>query len=240
MKAIILSLLMALSCEAKELVWSDEFNTSQLDQTKWNIIEGQRHSATNTCEAISVKDGSLRIRTFTEHGKHYTGMVDTEGKFETAYGYWEMRVKFDDQPGTWSDAWLYAQSVTQGFGDINKYGQEIDIFEHRKFDMNNKDISGVVNHVVHWDGYGEHHKGVGTDKPIKKGEWNVIGFEWTPTAYKWFINGEETFTVSPTTSKPLFFIFSTEVGYLDFWTQPIPKEGYDHTTLMVDYVRFYR
>jgi len=37
----------------------------------------------------------------------------------------------------------------------------------------------------------------------------------------------------------MYFIFSTEIGYVDFWTQPMLKE-YKHTTMIVDYVRYYR
>ena len=238
MKAILLLLMIALNCEARDLVWSDEFDGTQLDQTKWTIVEDKRREATNCKEAITVSDGYLHINTFTKDDRHYTGMINTEGKFEAAYGYWEMRVKFDDQSGTWSDAWLYSHDVAHKVGDLDKIGMEIDIFEHRKYDSNRKDISGLVNHALHWDGYGDQHKNVATDSPIKDG-FNIFGLEWSKNKYQFFINGVKVWEVSPVTAKPLHLIFSTEVQYELGWTQPLLKE-YKHETMTVDWIRFYR
>lgn len=238
MKALFISLLMAVTCEARELVWSDEFNGSELDRSKWNYEEGKRHEAINTKEAIVVKDGCMTINTFTRNGQHYTGMITTEGLFDSAFGRWEIRAKFDDQPGTWSCAWLYSDSVALGLDDIDKGGMEIDIFEHRKFDMNNKDISSVVNHTLHWNGYAEKHQVRATHTLINEG-FNVYALEWTDKEYKFYVNDILTWTVGIVTKKPLHFIFSTEIGYLDFWTQPTLKE-YKHTTMTVDYIRYYR
>lgn len=239
MKTIILYLLMLVTAHAEKLVWSDEFNGTTLDAQKWNIEIGQRHAAINCKEAVIVKDGYLQFKPFTKDGKHYTSLITTEGKFEQAFGRWEIRVKFNDQPGTWSDAWLYTQSAGKDNQDRNKYGMEIDIFEHRLYDMDKKDISGVVNHALHWNGYGNHHNCAGVDTPINKDDFNVFELKWTKTSYEFYVNGKKTWTSYEVTTKPLFFIFSTEIGYLDFWTQPLLKE-YNHTTMIVDYVRYYK
>jgi beta-glucanase (GH16 family) len=230
---------MLLTASAEELVWSDEFDGETLNTEKWNIDTEQRHSGINCKEAIVVKDGFLRIKPFTKDGKHYTGMITTEGKFESVEGHWVIRAKFDDQPGTWSCAWLYTHMAGLDNEDIKKHGMEIDIFEHRFNDMFKNDISGIVNHTLHWNGYGKLHKCSAIDTVIKKGEFNIFELKWTKTSYDFFVNGKPTWSSTNITTHPLFFIFSTEIGYLDFWTQPL-LDKYEHTTMTVDYVRYYK
>ena len=230
---------MLLTTSAEELVWSDEFDGTTLNAEKWNINTDERHSATNCKESIVVKNGLLHIKPFTKDGKHYSGLIDTDGKFEMSEGRLVIRAKFDDQPGTWSCGWLYTDTAGEDNQNIKKYGMEVDIFEHRLFDMNKKDISGVVNHTLHWNGYAKYHKCSATDTLIKKNEFNIFELKWSVDRYEFFVNGKKTWESFNVTTKPLFVIFSTEIGYIDFWTQPLLKE-YNHTTMMVDYIRYYK
>jgi len=239
MKTIILYLLLLLTASAEELVWSDEFNGVSLNSTRWNVNTDKRHSAINSKEAVVVKNGMLQIKTFTRGEQHYSGLIDTAGKFEISGGRLLIRAKFNDQPGTWSCGWLYTHTAGEDNQDVNKHGMEVDVFEHRLFDMYRKDISDVVNHTLHWYGYGKYHKCAATDTTIKKNEFNIFELRWTKDRYEFFVNGKQTWTASPVTTKPLFLILSTEVGFIDFWTQPLLKE-YNHTTLLVDYIRYYK
>ena len=68
------------------MAWSDEFSGSGLDGSKWTIGTGARRDATNTANAISVGGGALTVKTYTEGGKHYTGWLGTNGKFENCFG----------------------------------------------------------------------------------------------------------------------------------------------------------
>jgi len=66
-----------------QLAWSDEFDGTTLDTNKWSHRGlGQRHDALNVTDAVALGDGQLTITTYTSGGKHYTGMIGTEGKFE--------------------------------------------------------------------------------------------------------------------------------------------------------------
>ena len=82
------------------LVWSDEFDGSSLDTSKWNIQTGdgtaegipgwgnnelQSYQAAN----VSVSGGSLFItaRIESEDGREYTsGRINTDGKLDFKYG----------------------------------------------------------------------------------------------------------------------------------------------------------
>jgi beta-glucanase (GH16 family) len=225
-----------------KLVFNDEFNGKFLDNTKWNIENGIRYKAINSPQSIIVKDGFLHIHPFTRRGIHHTAIITTEDKFSFNKGYVEIRVKFGDVSGTWSDAWLWAESAGSDEAIPLNDGAEIDIWEHRKFDSNKKDISGYVNHVLHWNGYGKRHQCLATDTGDLKldKDFHVFGLLWDESGYTFSVDGRTTskFT-GPRTDKKLFLLLSTEIANIEFWTQP-PPEYIDTDTLIVDYVRIYQ
>ena len=60
------------------LSWSDEFNGPGLDTTRWaHRASGPRHDGVLTPDAVSVGGGVLTIKTYTEGGTHYSGMIST-------------------------------------------------------------------------------------------------------------------------------------------------------------------
>jgi beta-glucanase (GH16 family) len=80
------------------LSWSDEFDGSSLDSSRWaHRASGPRHDGVLTPDAVSVGAGVLTIKTYTEGGTHYSGMISTHRRgsegFEQAYGYFEARIK---------------------------------------------------------------------------------------------------------------------------------------------------
>ena len=228
---------MTLNVKALDLSWHDEFNGSELDTTKWIYEENFRHEAQNSRDAVFVENGCLNIGIFTKNKKHHTAIISTEGKFEAAKGYWEVRARFNDKPGTWSDAWLYSSTVPSIIGNVNKAGMEIDIFEHRSHNQNGKNISSLVTRGMHWDGYEEHHKNVAIDHIIEPG-FHTYGLLWTDSKYEFYYDDVMMWSAGPTTTKPLHFLLSTEVGYLPYWTIK-PLDNFHNVTMQVDYVRYY-
>lgn len=83
------------------LSFEDTFEGRAVDQSKWQVIEGPRKGAVNTARAVGVRDGVLRITTFTEGGRHLTGFLSTAGRFEQDQGYFEARLRFSPVPGMW-------------------------------------------------------------------------------------------------------------------------------------------
>jgi Glycosyl hydrolases family 16 len=155
--------------------WSDEFDGDELDLTRWIYrASGPRLDATVTSEAVSVGDGALTIKTYTEAGKHYVGMIGSYrhpgGGFEQTYGYFEARVKFDNAPGQWSAFWLQSPTLGSPLGDPATAGVEMDIAEHRTRCVSapaptppqtcapDNDVSDRIQHALIWDGYGPESK----------------------------------------------------------------------------------
>jgi beta-glucanase (GH16 family) len=170
------------------LVWSDEFDGAKLDRAKWGFHQpGPRRKAINTedCAALDGQ-GNLALTTKRVGNAYHTSMIDTRGKFEPIFGYFEARMKFQTQQGHWSAFWL--QSPTLGpAGDAGKYGTEIDIIEF----LGKQRDTMLMN--LHWDGYGKDHKHAGSkyvDKSLTEG-FHLIGLEWTPEAYVFYLDGKE-------------------------------------------------
>ena len=144
------------------LVWQDEFNGRVLDPAKWSYRGlGPRKGGVNVKEAVTLDGkGHLAITTSKVGGKYHTGMIGTQGKFERAYGYFECRVTFQRQIGHWSAFWLQSPRLGKVLGDPGASGTEIDIFEYLRRRPDE------LQHNLHWDGYGKHHKAHGTRRKI--------------------------------------------------------------------------
>lgn len=105
------------------LVWQDEFNGTQLDTNKWNVLI-REHSKHNELQyyvpdEVYVENGMLVIRSrIRKYGsKDYTsGRLDTKGKFAPAYGRFEIRAKLPDGKGLWPAHWLYPQDRDTAIG----------------------------------------------------------------------------------------------------------------------------
>ncbi len=145
------------------LVWSDEFNSTVLDRTKWDYwLPGPRRNAVNVPNAISLDGSNLVITTYTSNKVHYTGFVATDETFRTRYGYWESRIRWGDTNGMWSAFWLQSPEMTSRGADPQLFGSEIDIAEHRFLDKDEKNIANKIQVNIHWNGYGRNSHSAGS------------------------------------------------------------------------------
>ena len=225
----------ALPVKGYELVWSDEFEGDFLDFVKWDYRGlGPRRDAINVKDAVSLDDnGYLVLTTKCVGDEYHTAMIGTQGKFETAFGYFECRVKLQTQIGHWSAFWLQSPTLGKPVGNPNIAGTEIDVFEYL---CNRGD---KIQHTLHWDGYGKDHKSaqkIAEVPGLTKG-WHKVGFLWTPAHYVFYVDDKETWRTDQGVShRPQYMILSLEVGK---WAGDISKaELSDH--LYVDYVRVYK
>jgi autotransporter-associated beta strand protein len=230
------------------LVWADEFTGSSLDTTKWNYwLAGQRRDAINTSSAVSVGSGNLTITTYTTNGTHYTGMIATDNKFRTKFGYWEASIDWNDAPGMWSAYWMQSPTMGADISDPVTSGCEIDIQEHRSIDSGGNNIANQVQANIHWNGYGASHQSQGSGNQgsgLNTG-FHTYGFKWTSSSYDFTIDGVSKWTggSSPVSRSTEWMILSSEVED-GSWAGAIPVGGYGNlltstTKMTVDYVRYY-
>jgi beta-glucanase (GH16 family) len=113
-----------------KLIWNDEFDGPKLDETKWNRRgDHVRKGGWWVKEdAYLSGTGTLMLRTKKDGDRFTCGALDTNGKFEHAFGYYVARLKMPKQPGHWPAFWLQSPSMTK-VGDEGRDGTEIDIVE---------------------------------------------------------------------------------------------------------------
>jgi beta-glucanase (GH16 family) len=209
----------ALPVKGYELFWSDEFEGKALDFAKWDFRGlGPRRDAINVKDTVSLDDnGHLVLATKRVGDKYHSAMISTQGKYETAFGYFECRIKLQKQIGHWSAFWLQSPTLGNPVGNPNKAGTEIDVFEYLRT------RGDKIQHTLHWDGYGEDHKSAQkiAEIPELTRGWHTVGFLWTPTHYVFYMDGEETWRTDKGVShRPQYMILSLEVGK---WAGDISK-----------------
>jgi len=223
--------------ESFELVWQDEFEGTALDLDKWNYrAEGSlRNHAMVSRQTISLDGkGNLVIEATKDgEGNYFVGQTGTDGLYQTRYGYFECRARMNKQLGPHVAFWLQSNTMGVETDNPRDNGAEVDIFEyHRKTPHN-------VHHNIHWNGYGEAHRQVGTEIPVDSiGEgFHTFGLEWTEDEYIFYVNGKETWRTSEAVSRrPQYLILSTELtGF---------GGAHDHNnypdSVLFDYVRVYK
>ncbi|MGQ9730808.1 MAG: glycoside hydrolase family 16 protein [Candidatus Zipacnadales bacterium] len=216
-----------------DLVWNDEFDGRELDESKWEIPpDAPRRDGWWMQQAIRLDGkGHLVISTLKDGDRWVDGCVRTRGKFEHTFGYYVARIKLQTQPGHWSAFWLYNHSVGK-VGDEGRDGTEIDIYEKPWLDDR-------VQHALHWDGYGEHHKSTGkvVSVPGIMEGWHTFALWWSPEEYIFYVDGQETWrtTAGGVCQVPLYIKLSDEIGT---WAGKIAQAKLPDAFL-VDYVRVY-
>lgn len=117
-----------------ELVWSDEFDGTELDRSVWGFNIGgggwgnqELQYYTDRPENVRVENGNLVIEARKEdyENRAYTsGRILTRGNKEFLYGKFEARIKFPGGKGTWPAWWMMGNSMNWPACG------EIDIQEH--------------------------------------------------------------------------------------------------------------
>jgi len=215
------------------LIWQDEFDGPKLDETKWNRLGDSKRR-----DGYWIKDdaylsghGTLLLRTRKDGDRYTCGAVNTQGKFEHAFGYYVARCQMPRQPGHWPAFWTMCGGVGK-VGDEGRDGTEIDIVEIPWRD-------GKITMNLHWDGYEKDHKTAGktlTIPELTKG-FHDYGLLWTPQEYVFYVDGREVWRTSAggVSQVPEYLKLTEEIGT---WGGDIAKAALpDH--FEVDYVRVY-
>ena len=241
-----------------QLVWSDEFNGTTLDTSKWGYENpGNWRDGYNTPNAVSVTNGLLTITTYTQNGTNFTCELNTFNKFTPKFGYVEASIDFNDSPGEWSGFWMYNYSVPT-VGNPKTNGVEADIIEHLAHNVSDVDVSSQGVSTLHWDGYAAQTKSV-TSGSYSSGfatGFHTCALLWTPDSYKFIMDGVVVWTTtnapaqdpvppaSPVSQTNQFLLLSSEI-WNGSWVGTIPSGGFGSlatstTKLKVDYVRYYQ
>jgi len=234
-----------------QLVWSDEFNAAEgtkPDPTKWVYDLGaggwgvaQLQSYTSNAEnAAHDGKGNLTINALEDQSGGYTSArLKTQGKFEQAYGRFEMRAKLPGGVGLWPAFWTLGNDfLTAHWPNCG----EIDIMENRA-------IEPSINHgSLHGPGYSGSSpltamftlaSGAFAD------DFHLFAVEWELNVVRFYVDDQLYETRTPTDltnmkwvyDHPHFLLLNVAVGGR-FPGNPDSTTVFPQT-MVVDYVRVY-
>lgn len=212
------------------LKFNDEFNGSSLDNSKWNVGWPWGNSADHADEVIrasniTVNNGILQIKANKEGSTWYSGLIQTNGKHNQQYGYWEARIKsIGNTPGFLTAFWACTNE---------SWPPEIDFVEILG---NDPTAAHVTQHYTNSSGqYGvdgyEWHAGV--DLSL---DYHVYGCEWNANQIKYYIDGNLVATFANKINEPLYTLLNMHVG-MDWTGDPTTTAD---QFMYVDWVRIWQ
>lgn len=187
-----------------QLAWSDEFNGSAVDTSKWRVRNGDHNSNEQSCltsrpQNVAVSGGLLHIKAQREdyscsgyNASWTSGYLDTIGKMSRTYGRFEMRAKLPTQPdtskGMWPAFWLRPDDGGNG---------EIDIMEaigsasgERNYNSISQTLWADYNNIYPRQTYGVTFP----DGNTMSDTFHTYAVEWEFGSIRFLVDGKVTFT----------------------------------------------
>ena len=238
-----------------ELVFSDEFNGSELDSSKWNtqylwgpdlVINSEEQYYVDIVnepefgynpfefDGESITINSIRTPTSllekANNQPYLSGVMTSYDAFKFTYGYVEARAKMPYGDGLWAAFWL-----------LNAYyvddKPEIDIMEHIGDDQD------VVYHTYHYydaDGNLRSSESQPTPGIDYTADFHTLAVEWKPGTIIYYIDGIERHRINDAkvSQQDMYVIANTALGG---WWPGSPTETTEFPAkYQIDYIRVYQ
>jgi beta-glucanase (GH16 family) len=224
-----------------QLVWSDEFNGTSVDGSKWNINVGnpnvnnekEYYQSANVVETggnlvITAKNQSVGGQPYT------SGKIETSGKFSTQYGRIEASIKLPQFQGSWPAFWMLGTNIgTVGWPQCG----EIDIMEQIN-------TSNTIYGTIHWFDNGNTQYSNNTT--TNANAYHLYAVQWDTNSISWFVdntlygtaNIQNNINNTGAFQNPFFIILNLAVAG-DFPGQTVNTSALP-ASMYVDYVRVYK
>jgi beta-glucanase (GH16 family) len=224
------------------LLWSDEFDGTTVDTSKWVFETGGGGWGNNELEYYqpdnaTVANGNLAItlKKETVGGEPYTSSrMTTQNKFTATYGRIEARIKVPMGSGFWPAFWMLGANIqTVSWPACG----ELDIMEH----IND---SNTIYGTMHWNVNG--HASYGSTIQTTPADYHLYAIEWDKNEIRWYVDstlyqkGNIKANINSTGAfhLPFFMILNFAAGG-NFPNQPV-SETLLPASMYVDYVRVYK
>lgn len=194
-----------------KLVWQDEFNGKDIDETKWSWEQNCWGGGNNELQCYTdrfknsfIEDGKLVIRA---HKETFRGLANTEesgtkekrtlpytsarlrtlNKGDWKYGRIEVRAKLPAGQGVWPAIWMLPSDWKYGMWAASG---EIDIIEmvSQKPEVKNKVVHGTIHYGKEWPNNvfsGESFTFEDSDPSL---EFHTYAIEWADGEMRWYID----------------------------------------------------
>jgi beta-glucanase (GH16 family) len=235
-----------------KLVWSDEFDGSEVDLDHWSYETGASGWGNNELqnytagENAEVSDGKLiitarKIDDLKKPGSYTSTRLKSAGKEEFTYGRMEIRAKLPSGTGIWPATWMLGSSFSSvGWPACG----EIDIMEYVGYQPN------TIHSTVHTSS-GSGNTGDGNSKTLEtcEEEFHVYGLLWTEEKLVFYTDSPDNVThvynpVNKTEEnwpfdQVQYFILNVAVGGNWGGAQGIDNSIFPQS-MEIDYVRVYQ
>jgi beta-glucanase (GH16 family) len=201
-KASPTTLTQSMDGEEWSLVWSDEFEGEEVDQSKWTYDIGDwgwgnnelQYYTDNKKENARLEDGALIIEAHkNKTGDKWTSArLTTRGKVDFLYGKIEFKAKAPAGRGSWAAAWTLGDSYVDELSW--PYCGEIDILESVGYETDTVTNTGIAHATVHTPAYYfKINNQISSTRPVENitSEWHTYSVVWTPTEIRGYVDGEE-------------------------------------------------
>ncbi|RZL08138.1 MAG: glycoside hydrolase family 16 protein [Hymenobacter sp.] len=234
-----------------ELVWSDDFDTSSLDLSKWAYevkdvwFNNELQATTSRRDNVTVTGGNLNIIAKAESysTRSYTsGRIITKGKKDFVFGRLDVRAKLPKGKGIWPAIWMLGSNDSQVSWPACG---EIDIMELRG------STPKVNNSTMHYGSSVSTHQYKGTAYTLPGSgdfstDYHVFSCLRGQDKMEFYVDGALYYTFTPSMvnpyaypfNNPFYAILNVAVGG-DFDGNPDATTTFPQT-MLVDYVRFYQ
>lgn len=229
-----------------KMTFSDEFNDTEVDNSKWTILnsENSRNSRPGLGigqwfwrpQNVLEENGNLILKVNKYSNNIMTcGSINSNNKFEKAFGYYETRIKIAQaDKGTHTAFWFQGDNMGSIDG-TGRDGAEVDVFESAW-------TGDYTKSVVHIDGYGIDHQ-ASTKQYSTPGlheGFHTFGILWTPNYMKIYYDGVLKVTYSDPKFVPQVpeYIWLSDGASFGFSGDNFTREPIGFLTeAYVDYVR---
>jgi beta-glucanase (GH16 family) len=224
-----------------QLIWSDEFNNSSVDGTKWNIDNGnpgvnnekEYYQSANVAETggnlvITAKNQSVGGQPYT------SGKLETSGKFSVQYGRIEASIKVPEFQGSWPAFWMLGTNIgSVGWPQCG----EIDILEQ-------VNTSNTIYGTIHW--YDNGNTQYGGTTTTNADAYHLYAVQWDNQSITWWVDNTLYATANIANNinntgafqNPFYIILNMAVAG-DFPGQTVNTAALP-ANMYVDYVRVYK
>lgn len=239
-----------------QLEWSDEFNKSELDTTRWSKmkrVKGVRSYMHFTHDERFYEFRSGELRLYARHNNNYipkdtaeylTAGITTQKKSSFHYGKIEVRAKVKGAQGTWPAIWTLPEERSYHTTKSKIYA-ELDIMEY--VDKNDFVYQTAHNGYTLKDRKNWYNPPHQIRSKIKFEKYNIYSVEILPNEIIFGVNGKETLRYPRLENEEHQFYYGIK-SFLMLHMQVNPpkswSKGVDPTTfpayMDIDWVRVYK
>jgi beta-glucanase (GH16 family) len=234
-----------------KLVWSDEFNGSELDESKWSYevqkprwVNDEWQGYTNKRkENVRLEGGHLVIEARRDNfnGQEYTsGRIKTQGKHSWKYGRIEASIKLPGGLGTWPAFWMMPENQSRVWPGCG----EIDIMEEVGHDQ---DTSVATTHTQAYNWANNNVKTATTKVDGITSGYHTYALQWYADRIEMYVDGRKYYTVNNEGKgddawpfdKNFHIIFNLAVGGVWGGSKGVDGNIWPRA-MLVDWVRVYQ